>query len=233
MMLRDWLSLSSEILSLPEITIRVSGEMSVRQIFQTFTKPHPRYKIIQNKRWGVALLGLPGAFQQYLTGKDKQAVRTNRRRADAAGFHFAPCEGRDYLDDILAINTSSEVRQGSPMAAGYKVPAYLQEWIESKPVIWGVLNREGRLRAYAQTLKCGEVFIFSRLLGHKEDLDHGIMYLLVSEVIREMIETKTEGGKPLWGMYDTFFGAAPGLRYFKERLGFKPYKVKWVWEGQN
>ena len=31
-------------------------------------------------------------------------------------------------------------------------------------------------------------------------------------------------------MYDTFFGASEGLKKFKEKLGFQPYKVKWKWE---
>ena len=53
------------------------------------------------------------------------------------------------------------------------------------------------------------------------------MYLLISEVIRDMILQKLVIGYPNWIMYDTFFGASDGLKYFKERLGFKPYKVNW------
>jgi hypothetical protein len=33
-------------------------------------------------------------------------------------------------------------------------------------------------------------------------------------------------------MYDTFWGASPGLAYFKERAGFRPYTVDWVWRDQ-
>jgi len=47
-----------------------------------------------------------------------------------------------------------------------------------------------------------------------------------------MIEHTTKHEVPLWGMYDTFFGASSGLRYFKERLGFRPYKVRWIWDLQ-
>lgn len=95
--------------------------------------------------------------------------------------------------------------------------------------MYGVFDTEGTLKAYAHVPVCGEVFVFSRLLGHGADLDKGIMYLLISEVIREMINFKQAKGYPCWAMYDTFFGASPGLRYFKERLGFKPYRVKWLW----
>jgi hypothetical protein len=30
-------------------------------------------------------------------------------------------------------------------------------------------------------------------------------------------------------MYDTYIGAGAGMRTFKERCGFQPYRVKWVW----
>ena len=30
-------------------------------------------------------------------------------------------------------------------------------------------------------------------------------------------------------MYDTFWGAKPGLAYFKRRTGFEAYTVNWVW----
>jgi hypothetical protein len=54
------------------------------------------------------------------------------------------------------------------------------------------------------------------------------MYLLVSEVIREHIERRGPDGLPIWAMYDTFWGAAPGLAYFKRRFGFAPYTVTWI-----
>ena len=55
------------------------------------------------------------------------------------------------------------------------------------------------------------------------------MYLLVSEVVRACIESRTAPGSPLWLMYDTFWGASRGLAFFKERLGFRPYTVAWHW----
>src|SRR5205814_3072046 len=96
------LELPGEILSLPEVTVRMFGNGSSENIFQTFTQRHPRYKLIQNKRWGVALLKLPNRFQEYLKGKDKQALRSNRRRATDLGFHFDSFDPSTHLDEILA-----------------------------------------------------------------------------------------------------------------------------------
>jgi hypothetical protein len=227
------LLLSQEILSLPEVIIRMCGDSDAKNIFDGFTKPHPRYKLIQNKRWGVALLKLPNQFHDYIKGKDKQALRSNRRRAMDLGFRFDSFDPISHLDEILEINTSMEARQGIPMAVSYQTVECVKMWVKGKDALWGVFDGCGVLKAYAHVSICGEVFIFSRLLGHGQDLDKGIMYLLVSEIIRKMTEHKEEHGSPLWSMYDTFFGASPGLRYFKQRLGFSPYKVRWTWQAKN
>jgi hypothetical protein len=73
------------------------------------------------------------------------------------------------------------------------------------------------------------VIVLSLILGHSEDLEHGTMYLLVSEVIRESIERHATSDRTIWVMYDTFWGASEGLAYFKERCGFQPYTVRWEW----
>jgi hypothetical protein len=228
--LRCLLRISNEILGLPEVTIRMSGNAKSKSTFNDFTKPHPKYRFIQNKRWGAGLLPLPNIFEDYMKGKDKQALRTNRRRSIEFGFRFDKFDPSEHLDEILAINTSTEVRQGYRMTPDLLNIETLRSWAQDKPTIYGIFDANGFLKAYAHCPIYGEVFIFSRLLGHAEDLDRGIMYLLISEVVREMTERKREQGTPIWAMYDTFFGAPSGLRFFKERLGFKPYKVRWVWE---
>ena len=55
------------------------------------------------------------------------------------------------------------------------------------------------------------------------------MYLLISEILRELVDARSKGSAVRWVMYDMWFGAAPGLRYFKERLDFTPYRVRWTW----
>ena len=55
------------------------------------------------------------------------------------------------------------------------------------------------------------------------------MYLMMIELNKIMFEEyKLKGYKYI--MYDTFFGASEGLKKFKEKLGYKPYKVRWIWE---
>lgn len=229
MNLQELLRLPKQVYELPEVTVRLSGDAGCKRMYEFFTRLHPRYKLIQHKRWGVALLLLPDTFEQYLKGTEKQALRTNRRRALDVGLSFKSFNAAEHLEEILAINLSLESRQGARMLSEYVSLDAVRKYFASRPSIYGVFDANGVLKAYAETPICGEAFVLNRLLGHGEELEKGIMYLLVSEVIREMIERKAKQTAPLWGMYDTFFGASPGLRYFKERLGFKPCKVRWVW----
>jgi hypothetical protein len=86
---------------------------------------------------------------------------------------------------------------------------------------YGVLNGDGKLVAYSMMGMYGDFAGFSTLIGMRNN--DGIMHLLVSEVAGRLIDE----GAVNYLMYDTFFGARPGLRQFKTILGFQPYRVKY------
>jgi GT2 family glycosyltransferase len=224
----SFLGLVGKLARLPLVSIRMRGGAECEYYYKYFTMPHPKYKLIQNKRWGVTLMALPDTFAAYLKGREIQALRTNRKNAMRVGCRFDKFSGLDKIEDIMAINLSMEKRQGWPMPKDYLVKDEVIAFFTGKPPLFGVFDSKGVLKAYAYVLVSGEVGFFVRILGHGDDLGKGIMYYLVSEVVREMIELK--GDKPKWLMYDTYFGATPGLKYFKERCGFEPYKVNWFWQ---
>lgn len=114
------------------------------------------------------------------------------------------------------------------MSKDYLVKDEVMKFFTGKPPLFGVFDAKGVLKAYAYVLVSGEVCFFVRILGHGDDLEKGIMYYLVSEVVREMTDLKSD--RPKWLMYDTYFGATQGLKYFKERCGFEPYRVNWLWQ---
>ena len=94
-------------------------------------------------------------------------------------------------------------------------------------------TRAGRVRAYAWAPIVGDVVVIETLMGHADDLKAGTMYLLITEIVRAATEAKLAGGAPAWVMYDTFWGAGPGLASFKARLGFEPYTVDWEWRAST
>lgn len=220
--------LLAELRTLPCVEVQMWGGAEARELFKYFTKRH-RYLVVRNKEWGVGLLDAPATFEEYLKGKDRQALRTNRNHALAAGFSYHTFSPQDLIDDIMEVNASAAVRQGQAISRNYLDRNKVLAFFADIPQIHGVFDGDGKLRAYAHAPICGDVCVFSRLLGHAEDLHHGIMYLMVSEVVRWGISQRREQGVPKWVMYDTFFGASDGLRYFKERTGFRPHRVRWRW----
>lgn len=219
-----------EMMSLPTLSLTVFNENI--DIYNYFTKPHPRYRIIKNKKWGVAILQIPDSIEDYLKGKVKQALRTNRSRCIKEGYYFKTFSSNEHISEITDINMSSSVRQGRQMSESYKNRDEVKKWILDKPNLYGVFDKNKNLKAYAYVHTIGDVCIISRLLGHDDSLKDGVMYLLISEIVQDFTEKRKSLGYPKYMMYDTFFGANSGLKYFKERLGFIPFKIKWRLEKQ-
>lgn len=78
-----------------------------------------------------------------------------------------------------------------------------------------------KLVAYCNLGMFGSFAMVDRVLGIRNG--DGAMYLLMTDIAGELIAE----GKLDYLMYDTFFGALPGLRDFKRRLGFLPYRARY------
>ena len=196
---------------------------SVRRMHAHFTKPHPRYKIFQNKSLGAALVDLkrfadPDEYMANMKGRN--SAGSYARKAWSRGYSVVEIDRNVFVEDIHEINTSLDQRQGRPMA-----DAYRQKQTHFSPEknykYFGVLNSAGKLTAYSDIGFFGNFVAFDRLLGLRNN--DGAMHLMVTEIICRMIESHAYG----YLMYDTFFGASPGLRTFKTMLGFEPYRAKY------
>jgi hypothetical protein len=227
--LPERLERSMAVLRAPRETIDLYGGIEAQTCYRTFTARHPQFRITSSKRWGVALLRLSDTFEEYLAGGSKEYLRRQRRRAQKAGYRYAVVSPADHIEEIVEINRSKPIRQGRVMPASYVDRELVTQRLGDRAPLHGILDADGRLRAYVYAPLIGDVFEFSLILGHADDLDRGVMYLLVSEVIRGYVDVRRTEGRPAWAMYDTVWGASSGLAYFKARLGFRPYTVDWRW----
>ena len=228
--LKDLFRIIREIRSFKKRTITLYGPPSAHEAYKSFTKPHPTYKIIPNKAIGVALIELPSQFESYLTGSRMENMRYTRKRAQKLGYVFKRARSMDHRDDILLINRSAEVRSDGEMHPDYLDAQKVDEYLTRNPDLYGIFDKINHLRAYIYVILLGEVCLISRILGHKQFMRDGIMYLLISELVRELV---TSYPKIKYLMFDTLLGASPGLRFFKERSGFTPFRVKWIWKTTN
>lgn len=168
----------------------------------------------------VLELGDPGGWLAL-----HRTARRRRGRALARGYRFAAIERAHHVDDIHAINTSLEVRQGRPMADGYRSKweySPLGDQCERHAVhCYGVFAPDDPLVAYAYIYRCGELALVSSILGHGDHLADEIMYLLVAGIV------DAEADQAGWLFYNRHDSGTEGLRFFKERCGFEPRDVSW------
>jgi hypothetical protein len=203
---------------------------SYKSMYNHFTKRH-RLKVIQNKSIGIALIDIKlyKDFDEYysaINGKNSAAYYS--RKCLKREYTFCEINRNDYIDDIYEINTSSKERQGREMSKDYltKVEQY-----DDLPNFkyFGIKDSNGKLVSYCNIGFYGEFVSINTLLGHNKFLNDGIMYLMMVELFKLIFNDYSEKGYN-YIMYDTFFGATEGLKKFKNKLKFIPYKVKWIWE---
>jgi len=200
--------------------------LDIQSTYRYYTKRHPRYIVIRNKTIGAALIDLSSftSRENYLEHiKGKNCGAYHAKRARARGYVFAEIDRNQHVDEIHAINTSIEIRQGRPMPKHYQEKKSHFE-TQKHFRYYGILNTEGKLVAYANMGFYGNFSALSQLLGFRNN--DGIMHLLLVEIISQLIEQR----QVHYLMYDTFFGAQPGLQTFKKILGFRPYRAKYTLE---
>lgn len=196
---------------------------NIELTYKNFTKPHPKYKFIKNKSIGAALIDLNyfNSREKYINdikGKNKGAYQA--KKAQSRGYVVQEINRNNYIDEIHEINISLEERQGQEMSLSYKEKKEFFE-TENNFKYYGVFNSKGKLVAYCNFGFFGNFAAFSQLLGYRNN--DGFMHMLIVEIICRLIDERTIE----YVMYDTFFGAQPGLQLFKSILGFKPYYAKY------
>jgi hypothetical protein len=197
--------------------------VNITSTYRNYTRPHPRYKVFRNKTLGAALIDLRAVdtrdkYLDLIKGKNNGAWHAKRARS--RGYVVAEIDRNAHIDDIHHINTSEECRQGRPMEQHYTEKVMHFDTLKHFRY-YGVLNGDGKLMAYGTIGMYGNFGGFSQLIGVRNN--DGIMHLLVSDIVGRLIDD----GLVSYVMYDTFFGALPGLRQFKTILGFQPYRARY------
>lgn len=212
----------------PRVTITMDGGDRNLRMYRSFVRGHRLVPFLAAKAHGVGLMAVPPAKQDYLAGPEKQAVRRKVSKARRSGYSVAPFDAMQELEAILAVNRSAEDRQGKEVRPDYLTLDGLAAYFRESTLTMGVRDSGGRLCGYIDVRASGEMALLSRILGDIRDQDAGIMYLLVAGTVQELQRSLPQCR---WIMYDMFVNAQPGLRYFKQRLGFSPHRVRWIWKG--
>ncbi|MEN3953484.1 hypothetical protein [Iodidimonas sp. SYSU 1G8] len=214
------------------VSIAMSGDAVARSVFEEWSAPHPRFRFIAKKQWGPALISLAAEGETYLKGSRYADARRKARRAEKAGFVVRSCVAAHHRAEILAIHQSAPKRQGKAVWDDFVSEADVSAYCDKPFMCTGVFDAAGRLHGYVQWAEAGDIIVFCRLMGHHDSLKLGIMYLLLTTLIKDAVADARLPGRPRWLQYAIYWDGTDGLRQFKRELGFRPYRVKWRWRPQ-
>jgi hypothetical protein len=200
----------------------------VLELYASTRRRHPRFPLIRQKTFGVALARLPDSFDQYFMAIEA-AGRRNVKKARRLGYRFAPIRFNDHIADVTEIRRSTDRRQG-PMPKEFlqeevnpctdpPSTTQLHEW-----PYFGVLKDE-KLFAYAGCFICGEICFLEHIYGHSAFHSDGIVPMLIVGIAQHLIESRPS---VRYYCYSNYFGASITLRRFQRKFLFLPHKVKWV-----
>jgi hypothetical protein len=174
---------------------------------------------------GAAIMPIPDSLDEYVA--EHRTMRRRSSRAIRLGYSFDEIDRGEYVGDIYDINTSTPERQGRPMGPGYlEQPTYGDNPIECPlhhVYTYGVLEPAGRLVAYLWLYRSGDLAMVSSILGHRDHLDAGIMYLLFEAAL-----TRQWLVGPGTVFYNLWNSGTEGLRFYKTRIGLREGNIAWA-----
>lgn len=202
-----------------DTNLAVCHELPNQEYGGTFyaTTPHPL---------SVAVLPQDGHAYEYGCSV---VARQNARYAANQGYRYQRIDRAEWEDDLHALRSSTPFRQGRNMPVHYMERQTYSPDVPSGcrrhgVTVHGVIGPDGHLAGYTQVVQCGEVVRVNTILGHADRLNDRVMWLLMMEAAKHHID---ECGARYFLYYTHASGHGPGLRYFKERLGFRPHTVTW------
>jgi hypothetical protein len=160
--------------------------------------------------------------------KEHRTARKRAWRCERRGYTVGVVRREDHADELYAINTSAERRQGRPMSASYReryeyspLPVYPCERHQVRT--YGVKAQDGTLVAYLWLYVAGQLRLCSSIIGHAAHLENEIMYLLFKGMVAAECERDPDGVV----MYHRWDNGTDGLRFYKERVGLRDMEIEW------
>lgn len=174
-----------------------------------------------------SVMPIPGSVEEW-----RSQHKTARKRADRAyrrGYVADDLPRELYADDIYEINVSASHRQGRPMARGYlerQEFSPLPDYPCARHAVraTGVWAPDGRVVAYLVMLRSGDLALVSQILGHADHLEREVMWLLFQHALEREITAAPDGVM----VYNRHDSGTKGLRWWKERVGFREEVVEWL-----
>ena len=211
-----------KVLNVASVTLETDCPHTICQRFVL-----PLYEQMSDGRFDrMAAMPLPASIGEWEA--EHRTARKRAWRAERRGYTFHEVRREEHSDELHAINTSAERRQGRPMSESYRKP-YKYGPLPKYPCerhqvrTYGVKAPDGTLVAYLWLYVAGQLRLCSTIIGHAAHLANEVMYLL----FRGMLEA--EGARDPAGvvMYHRWDNGTDGLRFYKARVGLTETVIEW------
>ena len=190
------------------------------------------------------------AWEAHIKTFGNGARLRQKRKALDLGCTVRPFPWKQFIPDVHAINHSKTTRSGGTMRGSYLrsveemggaptrahevvIPECPNHWslqfgtfLPTPGHMQGSVEVNDRLLAYISLRRCGDVALYSQIMGHGDYLNQGVLVLLHHEVIRWIGENRdglTQGLR--YVMYGGVQNGGESLLQFKRQAGFTPHHV--------
>jgi hypothetical protein len=194
-------------------------------------------------------------YFQICKSKYKGAVIRQAKKSDKMGFICKRFNQKLFVPDIVEINHSKEVRSGGTMKSSYRrsveemggyPKTYMQFSLPQCPIhynmSWGIFQSvpgrllgdvlvDEKLLGYINFKRIGDLAVYSKILGHGDYLNYGIMYKLHFSILEWIFSRENEYTNGIEHiLYATWNsgGQDSGLQQWKKKTLFHP--AYWITE---
>lgn len=205
--LRWWYGLARVWPELPVLPVDATSPRSADPVAQGLSRELAGLRVA---RPFLAVLDVPASTAEYLTGRSRQALRTNLRKADEAGLRGVVID-----DPALAREVSRHVSAGR---VGSSIDDDEDEWFLDHPNDrwFAVSDTDGRWVAFTGVAVSGSTAFLRILYSASAHPAAGpARYRLHTLVVTSLVDA---GVERLWA--DGPVTTSPGSRYFQHLLGY-------------
>ncbi|RYF67718.1 MAG: hypothetical protein EOO29_36425 [Comamonadaceae bacterium] len=209
--------------------------------------PAPRYTPMLISTADVA--DFP-AWEAHIKTFGNGARLRQKRKALGLGYYTKLFAWKTFIPDVHEINHSKASRSGGAMRGSYLrtveemggapdraypvvMPTCNEHWslqfgtfVAQPGRRLGNVEVNERLLAYISLRRCGDVVLYSMIMGHGDHLNQGVLVLLHHDVMRWISDQRDGLAKGLrFVMYGGVQNGGDSLLQFKRQAGFTPHDV--------
>jgi len=197
--------------SLPELEIHLTPDISGKIIREYIDSK----KLFSSRKSAACVLVLPEETKDYISGRSKQSLRTNIRKADTSNLRVYRLSDSE-IDPMVAraISEQAQIKHLGALARD-KIRIGVKNWV--------AVDAEEQIIGFARIQTDRDVAMIKCLVSIEDNNRSIVRWKLSYDIFAECIQSGIK-----YVICDSLFELDAGKLYFQERLGFKVFRLRTV-----